>query len=210
MRKNYQVYGVKYNDELVYVGKSQYGMLKRRNQHKHEAYERNFTDDFHVLIREVGWDSLIWYVIEDCNSQEELSIKEKYYIKELKPTHNKQEKAFYIYALDGSYIGEFSNVYDTAKTLNMDARAISRCLHGDKNKSHGYIFTYDNDDIDEKLFKAKHPYLYNKKTWSEITQIHQLFTTGNYTKTKLAQDFAIDRTDVRNIVKFFTGGDAIV
>ena len=210
MNKNYQVYGVKYNDELVYVGKTQYGMLKRRSKHKYEAYVKNFTDDFHVFIREVDWDSLVWYVIEECKSQEELSIKEKHYIRDLKPVYNKQEKVFYIYALDGSYIGEFSNVYDTAKVLNLDARAISRCLHGDKNKSHGYIFTYNNDDIGEKLFKAKHPYLYKKKTWSEITQIHQLFATGNYTKTKLAQDFAIDRKDVINIVKFFTGGDAIV
>lgn len=205
-----EIYGVKYNEELVYIGKSCQGMHKRRSKHKLEAYKYNFADDFHAFIREINWDDLVWYVVEECETPEEIAIREKYYIKTLKPKYNKQEKAFYVYALDGSYVGEFSNVYDTAKVLSLDARAISRCLHGDKNKSHGYIFTYDNSDIDEKIFKAKHPYLYSKKTWSEITQIYQLFTTGKYTKSKLAQDFAIDRTDVRNIVKFFIGGDAIV
>ena len=60
----------------------------------------------------------------------------------------------------------------------------------------------------EKIFKAKHPYLYNKKTWNEIKQVYKLFKEKHYTKTKLAEEFAIDRKDVLNIVKFFEGGGA--
>ena len=33
----YEIYGVKYNNELVYVGKTQYGMPKRRGKHKYET-----------------------------------------------------------------------------------------------------------------------------------------------------------------------------
>ena len=204
----YEIYGVKHNDELVYVGKTQYGMPKRRSKHKYEAYEELYSDPFHVFIRDVGWDNLEWYVIEKCNTQEEITQREKYYIKTLKPKYNKQEKAFYVYDLNNSYIGEFNNIYDTSKILNISPRYISKCLHGDKNKSHGYIFTYENKDIEQKIFKAKHPYLYNKKTWNEIKQVYKLFKEKHYTKTKLAEEFTINRKDVLNIVKFFEGGGA--
>lgn len=204
-----EVYGVKYNGELVYVGKTQCGMLNRKNQHKSEAYNRLFSDPFHTFIREVGWDNLEWYVIEKCNSQEEITEKEKYYIKTLKPKYNKQEKAFYVYDLEGNFIGEFNNIYDTSKILNIEPRLISKCLSGDKNKSHGYIFTYENVDIEEKIFKAKHPHIYKQLSWNEIKQIYSLFKDGNK-KIALAKEFAIDRKNVMHIVNFFEGGGANV
>ena len=147
MALRYEIYGVKYKDELVYIGKTQYGMPKRRSKHKYEAFTQNYTDDFHVFIREVGWNNLEWFVIEKCNSQEEISNKEKYYIKQLKPRYNKQEKPFNVYDLDNNYIGEFSNIYKTGEILNINPKYISKCLHGNIKKTQGYIFKYVEEVI---------------------------------------------------------------
>ena len=137
MALRYEIYGVKYKDELIYIGKTQYGMPKRRSKHKYEAFAQNYTDNFHAFIREVGWNNLEWLVIEKCNSQEEISNREKYYIKQLKPRYNKQEKPFNVYDLDNNYIGEFSNIYKTGETLNINPKYISKCLHGDIKKHKG-------------------------------------------------------------------------
>ena len=147
MALRYEIYGVKYKDELVYIGKTQYGMPKRRSKHKYEAFTQNYTDDFHAFIREVGWNNLEWLVIEKCNSQEEISNKEKYYIKQLKTRYNKQEKPFNVYDLDNNYIGEFSNIYKTGEALNINPKYISKCLHGNIKKTQGYIFKYVEEVI---------------------------------------------------------------
>ena len=86
-------------------------------------------------------------MIEKCNSQEEISNKEKYYIKQLKPRYNKQEKSFNVYDLDNNYIGEFSNIYKTGEVLNINLKYISKCLHGDIKKTQGYIFKYVEEVI---------------------------------------------------------------
>ena len=63
----YEIYGVKHNDELVYVGKTQYGMPKRRSKHKYEAYEELYSDPFHVFIR--NFSSIAIYISQtsQCN-----------------------------------------------------------------------------------------------------------------------------------------------
>ena len=92
--KKYEIYGDKYKGELVYIGKSAYGMCKRRSKHKYEAYTQKFKDNFHEFIRQVGFENLEWFVIEKCDSQHDIDIKEKEYIKKFNPKYNTPEKAF--------------------------------------------------------------------------------------------------------------------
>ena len=139
----YEIYGVEYEGELIYIGKTQYGLPKRRSKHKYEAFVRLFKDDFHEFIRNVEWDKLQWFVIDnDICSQEELTQKEKYYIKKLYPKLNKQGRVFTCHLVDGTYVGTFSNIYDTGRELGINPRYISKNLHGDLKKTKGYVFTY--------------------------------------------------------------------
>ena len=173
--KKYEIYGVKYKGELVYIGKSAYGMCKRKSKHKYEAYTKKFKDNFHEFIRQVGFENLEWFVIEKCGSQHDIDIKEKEYIKKFNPKYNTQEKPFYCYNVNGEYkyIGKFSNIYNTSKILNIDARKISAALQNEAITKEGYIFLRSTKNIKEEFFKRIHPYIYKRICNNHCQEISQ-------------------------------------
>lgn len=199
----YVIYGVKHNEKLVYIGKSAYGLCKRKSKHKYEAYTKEYKDIFHQFIREVGFDNLYWFVIENCKTQEEIDIKEKQYIKKLKPLYNTQEKPFYCYKVDGTYIGEFSNIYNTSKTLNIDARKISNSIKNKSKIKEGYIFLNNRDNLQEDFYNILHPSIYKKIGWENVKNIYYDYLYICSNKSKLSIKYNITRKDIDNVIKFF-------
>lgn len=57
--------------------------VNRKSQHKRDALVANKETKFHSAIREYGWDSFIYGVIEVVYHQESAAILEEHYINEL-------------------------------------------------------------------------------------------------------------------------------
>ena len=206
--KKYEIYGVKYKGELVYIGKSAYGMCKRRSKHKYEAYTQKFKDNFHEFIRQVGFENLEWFVIEKCDSQHDIDIKEKEYIKKFNPKYNTQEKPFYCYNINGGYkyIGKFSNIYNTSKILNIDARKISAALQNEAITKEGYIFLRSTKNIKEEFFKRIHPYIYKRIGWEVVKTIYNEYLNNCKNKSKLSRKYLLGRKEILSIIKYFEDG----
>lgn len=64
----------------IYIGQSINSLSLRKTTHKHSALKNNSQSYFHKAIRKYGWDSFEWEVIDDCNTKQELDIKEIEYI----------------------------------------------------------------------------------------------------------------------------------
>ena len=69
----------KINDK-IYIGQTIKELSKRKSAHESKA--NNPASHFHKAIRLYGKESFIWEVVEECNSKEEMDLKETFYIKQ--------------------------------------------------------------------------------------------------------------------------------
>ncbi len=81
----------KHNDKVFYIGKT-LDLRHRFNDHKKPTHVSKKFDKFHVLAEKLGWDKFTLSVIEFC-SQEDLMLRENFYITQYLPILNTQMKA---------------------------------------------------------------------------------------------------------------------
>ncbi|WP_124728840.1 ribbon-helix-helix domain-containing protein [Staphylospora marina] len=62
----------------VYIGASKYPLEKRQNEHRLNM--RDKQQPFYVALREDGWESFAWEVIDEARSLKELAEKERHWI----------------------------------------------------------------------------------------------------------------------------------
>jgi group I intron endonuclease len=63
-------------NENKYVGQTNRTLNKRMNEHYSLAFNRYSKSPFHRALRKYGRQSFIWIIIEECESQDDLNIKE--------------------------------------------------------------------------------------------------------------------------------------
>lgn len=69
----------------IYVGKTIRSLKDRKkDHHKKSEWKRNSNSVLYKAIRKYGKENFEWSIVEECDSIEELSEREKYYIKKLK------------------------------------------------------------------------------------------------------------------------------
>ena len=73
------IYKILFPNDKVYIGQTK-DYEERKRQHYHTSLDENVKLPVYNAIRKYGWDNLLWEIIEECNSQEELNEKEKYWI----------------------------------------------------------------------------------------------------------------------------------
>ena len=136
------------------------------------------------------------------------NLKEPEYIKKFNPKYNTQEKPFYCYNVNGEYkyIGEFSNVYNTSKILNIDARRISSALQNESKTKDGYIFLRSRENIKEDFFKRIHPYIYKRIGWEVVKTIYNEYLNICKNKSKLSRKYLLGRKEILSIIKYFEDG----
>jgi group I intron endonuclease len=62
----------------VYVGVTKYPLEKRKNEHRLSM--RDKQQPLYIAMREDGWESFVWEVIDQANSLDDLARKERHWI----------------------------------------------------------------------------------------------------------------------------------
>jgi group I intron endonuclease len=73
-------------DGKVYIGRTTQRLSKRKSGHKAAAFKRNERSYFYQSIRQHGWDSFMWEVIEEHTDIEALNAAEMRWITEYNST----------------------------------------------------------------------------------------------------------------------------
>lgn len=66
----------------TYIGQTRRKFFKRKSQHKDRLKDGN-TGKFYNALRKYGWDNFTWWVLETCDSLEELNAREAAWIVDL-------------------------------------------------------------------------------------------------------------------------------
>jgi group I intron endonuclease len=70
----------------VYIGRTTKDIHTRKSNHKTLALSKNSSNRFHKAIREYGFNSFVWEVIDTADNENELKEKEGYWIQKLNAT----------------------------------------------------------------------------------------------------------------------------
>jgi len=173
------MYGIIYKatnkiNNKIYIGQTTQSLEDRIYFHKYRAYnELNVTHTHFInAIRKYGINNFIWEVIDEANTQEELNEKEIYWIKYYNSIENGYNiqpgglrsdsdkfalscgsRPFYVYKVNGDFIGEFINKKKFCREHNIPDTHIKKVLEEKYNSYCGYIFIYKDDFSQEKLQK---------------------------------------------------------
>ena len=169
------MYGIIYKvtnkiNNKIYIGQTIQTLSERRNKHYYKANnESDINTHFINALRKYPKDSFIWEIIDKAENQEQLDIKEKYWIKyydSIKNGYNTKDGGdtiivtdkfleqcgsypFYAFDLKGNLIGEFLNQREFARKYNINKGDIYKMLNNQLYFSNNIIC------IDKKKFTQK-------------------------------------------------------
>lgn len=75
------IYMTKFPNGKMYIGKTIYDLETRKSQHKYDMKRDKNNKAFYNAIKKYGWDELTWNIIDIAEIEEELLLKEIYWIK---------------------------------------------------------------------------------------------------------------------------------
>lgn len=171
------MYGIIYKatnkiNNKVYIGQTTRPLDERIYYHTYRAYNEPEIEHTHFInaIRKYGANNFVWEIIDEAESKEELNSKEIYWIKQynsIEKGYNIQyggtsfdsekfaqacgSKPFYVYKVNGEFVGEFINKKKFCRDHNIADTHVKNVLEGKYNSYCGYIFIDKEDFAEEKL-----------------------------------------------------------
>lgn len=194
----------------MYIGKTVGDLQRRKRQHKHDAINFNDNYIFHKAIRKYGWENFKWKTIEKCNNDEELRLRESYWISYYRTYIGFENCNGYNMTLGGE--GQAGRIYSDKSKKKMSKSHLGRKLPkeqrekiGKSNK--GRIVT---EETKEKIRKAQKGKLrpqtsgdnspVAKLTSENVILIKQMLMKG-YSQRKIAKEFNVSRNTITFIQK---------
>lgn len=158
----------------VYIGQSIRQIEQRFNRHINDALNNVLDTHFARAIRKYGKDSFVIEQIDTANNQEELNLKEQWYIREYNSIVNGYNETDAVSKCGG-------NTYKskTEEEMAVISKKISDSKLGDKNPNHKEIKVRNEESGEELTFKTVKDC---QEYFNEET--HRFITTRTNHKTK--------------------------
>lgn len=165
-----------------------YAIINLKNGKKYIGSTTNFSrrkvkhlyllnkGEHHSLSLQHSWNKnisndYVFHVIEKLSENEDMYIKEQYYL-DLYKTYDKKYgynmsklvkgvyttyKTVYQFDFNGNLIKEFPDCTTAADSLNIDNSGLSKCARGKYRFYGGFIWSYDKNISQERINLAKNP-----------------------------------------------------
>ena len=219
------VYEAKFPNGKRYIGLTGKSLERRMIEHKHKSKYSNTR--FYNAIRKYGWDNVVWSIVEECSSEEQMKEKERYYIKEFN-TLDKQDGYNLREGGDGGNHSEETKAKISAKNSGENNGMHGKT--GDKHHNFGKKYTEEHrrklseahkgqtpwnkgmkgqyktkprtEEAKQKISKANSGENngQSKLNWKIVREIREKYKTGEYTQKQLATLFDISQTQVNSVV----------
>ena len=160
-----------------YIGQTKNDLIIRQRQHFSDS-SKNDNLHFHNAIRKYGRENFEWHIIDHSSNEEELDLKEIFWIEFLKTYDEKfgynmtfggqtiKEGSFYrksndlrlrydtnilIYDMNGNYFATTNaeNIYNVIGSYN--STLMLKVLHGEKPSVNNYFLFYEDEFTEDKL-----------------------------------------------------------
>lgn len=182
MIDNKKYYGIIYEavnkvNGKKYIGQTKNDLVIRQRQHFSDA-SRNDNLHFHNAIRKYGKDNFEWNIIDHSLDEEELDLKEIFWIEFLKTYDEKfgynmtfggqaikegnfcrksndlrlrYDTNIVIYDMNGNYFATTNaeNIYNVIGSYN--STLMLKVLHGEKPSVNNYFLFYEDEFMKDKL-----------------------------------------------------------
>lgn len=179
----------------IYVGISN-NLEKRWKRHKSNAKSKNLARKhaIHHALAKYGFENFIFKSIEQLPDLDTANIKERDWIKTLK------DFKYQLYNETDGGDGHLG-----VKWTDEQKKKASERNSGSDNPMYGVqLFGEDNPNFGKKMKPhVKEGLLKTRRKLSDeqIQEVQSLYSTGDYTQTKLANQFNISLTQIHRIVK---------
>ncbi len=208
----------------IYIGQTKRKLGQRRSNHLYYAKKNNDTV-FARALNKYGKDIFKWEVIDTADNQEEINIKEKYYIKYYKSlvTENgynvskggydgeridgygdflsevKGTEKFLVYKTTGEYVGYWPNKARCERDLNININTINDLRRNDFCFGMGYLFI--NKSYHEKISNDKNWFenIIKNKKWGS----HKYFWDVIQVFDRYTGEFLMESDKIKNITDKF-------
>ena len=173
-----QIYGIKKNNKVIYIGQTINNYKRRWQQHKIQSKERKTA--LYYAFAKYGIENFEPFLIEEC-SNDKLNEREQYWIQYYNTFIDKEgynmtlggdtssnilKKPVYQYDLSGNFIQEFESVSEAGRYFKTDASNISRAASGKINSAYNFLWSFKKEKIlttnKNLTFHKKMIYQYNK------------------------------------------------
>lgn len=140
----YEVYKIQNKiNKKIYIGITNQGWNKRCSKHKSDA--RNGCDfKLHRAIRKYGVDKFNFNLLEECNSSEELKIRESYWIETLKTMDDS-----FGYNMTKGGDGTFGKLHSEESKQKMSEMALNNDSY-----LHNKVEIFNINTLEIKIFKT--------------------------------------------------------
>lgn len=118
-----------------------------------------------------------------------------------KTNMNKNGKKVFQYSEDGKFIKEWESASEIERILGTKKWDISYCCLGKQNKTHGYIWLYERNDM-EALSRISRKR--ENIDMEKAREIRKRYENGNYTYSQLAKEYGSTIKIISNIIKLKT------
>lgn len=152
------IYKANFPNGKCYIGQTKNELNTRIIQHKSDSKYNTTNIPFYNAIKKYGFDNIIWEIIDEAESPEELDVKEIYWIEKCR-----------------SYI-HFENSMGYNATLGGESSSIFTVLNDEQLKKLGEDYLKNNLSKKEIAEKYQIPYfkaarICNGHLWSHYTKI---------------------------------------
>ena len=216
------VYCIIFPNGKRYVGKTECSMDKRMREHKHHSKKSNTR--LYNAIRKHGWGNLDWIVLEECQDADQLSEREKLWIKKFNclnrdkgynlreggegGRHSEKTKSKISESNFGENNGMFNKTpWNKGKKLSKEHREnLSKAHKGqtpwNKGKKGEYKVSPCSEERKKKIGKANsgENNARAKLNWDIVEAIRKEYSEGGVTQKQLAQKYNISQTNINGIV----------